>query len=74
MVTSQQLIDLIKPLLAKARELDRIDIPHRSDLHREAAIALGYSEGITNFLVLALHWENDIEAWIRHVEDGLIEP
>lgn len=72
MVTSQELIELIKPVLAKARELDtgkssRLD-------YREAALELGHSEGLAAFLGLALYWVADIEDWIAHVQDGLIEP
>jgi hypothetical protein len=71
MVTSQELIALIKPVMAKAKELDD---GKRSRLdYREAALALGHSEGLSVFLGLALEWENDILDWIDHVQDGLIE-
>jgi hypothetical protein len=76
MVTSRDLIELLKPIIAKARELDQTgEYSHfsRGFLFTEAALALGHSEGIAQFVRLAMHWENDIDDWIRHVEDGLIE-
>lgn len=72
MVTSQQLIDLIEPVMTKAKAMDDGSKP-RLD-YRAAAIELGHSEGIATFLGTALYWENDIQDWIAHIRDGLIEP
>ncbi len=54
MVTSHDLIAILEPVMAKARELDNGKRSHLD--YREAALALGHTEGMAAFLGLALPW------------------